>query len=87
MKYVEGRSLNDVIADGPVPRSEAVQWVIQVADALDHARLTRGLVHRDIKPANILITHDGQACVTDFGLALKEADFGRGLKGAGTPPT
>ena len=55
-----------------------------VAEALHYAH-TRGLVHRDIKPANILIDTSRQAFVADFGLALKEEDFGKGGGLAGTP--
>ena len=55
-----------------------------IAEALHYAH-TRGLVHRDIKPANILIDASGKPCVADFGLALKDEDFGKGGGLAGTP--
>jgi hypothetical protein len=58
--------------------------VAVVADALHHAR-TRGLVHRDIKPANILIDLQGQPWVADFGLALRDDDWGKEDKLVGTP--
>ena len=59
-------------------------WLPPIADALHYAH-TRGLVHRDIKPANILIDASGKPCVADFGLALKDEDFGKGGGLAGTP--
>jgi hypothetical protein len=58
--------------------------VARVGEALHYAH-TRGLVHRDIKPANILIDASGKPCVADFGLALRDEDFGKGGGLAGTP--
>ena len=63
---------------------ESAGLVATVAEALHFAH-TRGLVHRDIKPANILIDASGNAFLADFGLALKEEDFGTGARIAGTP--
>ena len=63
---------------------DSAELVATVAEALHYAH-TRGLVHRDIKPANILIDASGKPCVADFGLALKDEDFGKGGGLAGTP--
>jgi HEAT repeat protein len=62
----------------------AAEIVARVAEALHHAH-QRGLVHRDVKPANILMEEGGIPVLTDFGLALREEDFGRGPAFAGTP--
>ena len=63
---------------------ESVELTRLVAEALHYAH-KKGLVHRDIKPANILIDTSGKPCVADFGLALKDEDFGKGARIAGTP--
>ncbi len=63
---------------------ESAELVATLADALHYAH-TRGVVHRDIKPANILVDASGQPSVADFGLALKDEDFGKGSGLAGTP--
>ena len=82
MSFVAGRSLQGVIRDeGPLPPHVARHWVGQVASALAYAH-GQGVVHRDIKPSNILIDHDGQALVADFGIA-KVADQ-EGLTRMGT---
>jgi hypothetical protein len=68
MELLEGESLKDRIARGPVPKSTAVEWSIQTADALEAAH-AQGIVHRDIKPANLFITRRNQIKILDFGLA------------------
>ena len=68
MQYVEGRTLADVLADGPLPVAEAVRVVGDVLSALAYAH-AGGVVHRDIKPANVMVAADGQVKVVDFGIA------------------
>jgi eukaryotic-like serine/threonine-protein kinase len=68
MELVEGPTLADRIADGPLPIDEALPIAAQIADALEAAH-ERGIVHRDLKPANIKVRHDGTVKVLDFGLA------------------
>jgi serine/threonine-protein kinase len=68
MEYVEGRSLQEQLAAGPLSIDCVADYTIQIADALEHAHC-KGILHRDIKPANIMVTPEGRAKLLDFGLA------------------
>jgi eukaryotic-like serine/threonine-protein kinase len=68
MELVEGETLADRIARGPVPVNEALAIAKQIAEALDAAH-EQGIIHRDLKPANIKLRDDGTVKVLDFGLA------------------
>lgn len=68
MPFVAGETLHDRLLRKRVTDAEASRWIDQVADALDFAH-QHGIIHRDIKPSNILIRDDGDALLTDFGLA------------------
>src|SRR5882724_904581 len=68
LALVEGPTLADQIALGPLPLDEALSISKQIIDALEYAH-DRGVVHRDLKPANIKITPEGVVKVLDFGLA------------------
>src|SRR4051812_24910977 len=73
LEFVDGPTLAERIADGPLPPDETVSIAKQICDALDAAH-EHGVVHRDLKPANIKIRTDGTVKVLDFGLA-KAADM------------
>jgi eukaryotic-like serine/threonine-protein kinase len=68
MEYIDGQSLAERIAKGPVDVPSAVRLVATVARAVEHLH-QQGIIHRDLKPSNILLDSDGQPYVTDFGLA------------------
>ncbi len=70
MGLVEGRSLAQGLADGPLPPHHAAALMAEVAAAIEYAH-SRGVIHRDLKPGNILLDQDGRPRVTDFGLAKK----------------
>ena len=76
MELVDGATLADRIAQGPVPLDEALPIAQQVAEALEAAH-DQGIIHRDLKPANIKLRPDGTVKVLDFGLA-KLAEPGAG---------
>jgi WD40 repeat protein/tRNA A-37 threonylcarbamoyl transferase component Bud32 len=81
MGFVEGQSLSQRLADGPLPPREAAALMLKVAEAIDYAH-QRGVIHRDLKPGNILIDAKGHPRVTDFGLA-KRLQSDSGLTGSG----
>jgi serine/threonine protein kinase len=68
MEFVEGRTLRQVMANGPVDERTVLNIASQVASALTSAHKA-GMVHRDIKPENIMVREDGLVKVLDFGLA------------------
>ena len=87
MKFVEGRSLEHIVrSSGPLPIRTVRGLLWMVGNALAYAH-RRGVVHRDVKPANILIDEDGNAVVTDFGIAklvVRENGVPRASRGGET---
>src|ERR1700694_5033279 len=67
MEYLEGETLAQRLMKGPLPLEQALQYAIEIADALDKAH-RKGVTHRDLKPGNIMLTKSGTKLL-DFGLA------------------
>lgn len=67
MEYIEGETLADVLKKGALPLDKALEYAMQIADALDKAHRA-GIVHRDLKPGNVMLTKSGVKLL-DFGLA------------------
>ena len=82
MELVDGPTLAEWIAQGPIPISDALPIAKQIAEALDAAH-DQGIIHRDLKPANVKVREDGTVKVLDFGLARLVAPDASGA-GAGT---
>lgn len=68
MKLVEGGTLADILRKGQLPLEHVGGWLHQIASALDYAHVKK-VIHRDLKPTNILLDKEGNAYLTDFGIA------------------
>ncbi len=72
MEYLEGETLAQRLAKGPLPLQQVLQYAIEISDALDKAH-RKGITHRDLKPGNIMLTKSGTKLL-DFGLAKLAQD-------------
>jgi len=81
MEYAEGRTLTQLIHDGPMPAPRVLGLARQLCDGLHHAH-EHGLIHRDLKPDNVIVERDrhGEEAprILDFGIAIALADFSAG---------
>ena len=87
MQFVEGETLAERVAHGPMPPREAAKLIAEVARAVEFAH-QEGILHRDLKPSNIMITPDQTPIVMDFGLAKRvgaDMDMTRSGMVVGTP--
>lgn len=82
-QYIDGCDLANKVKRTPFTVTASADLVVALAEALDHAH-SKGVVHRDVKPANILIDTLGRPYLADFGIALREADYGTGYTMLGT---
>ncbi len=81
LEYVEGETLKDVIRrEGPLEIPQAIAYAIEIARALGAAHEQR-IVHRDVKPQNVLISAEGGAKITDFGIARSLTEEGLTVAG------
>ncbi len=80
MRFLRGGSLEDLLRDGPLEPARAAAILDQIAGALAAAH-RQGIVHRDVKPGNVLLDEEGNAYLTDFGVAL---DAGSPERSSGT---
>lgn len=70
MEFVDGRTLRDMAAEGPLPQAQVLAMLLQVADAMAEAHAAH-LIHGDLKPSNLMLDTSGAVRILDFGLASR----------------
>jgi len=81
MPYIVGKTLRELLEEGPLPIERALGYAIDIAEALEEAH-RQGIVHRDIKPSNVIVDERDRAIVLDFGLAKRVRWEGQGADDA-----
>ena len=81
MEYVEGKTLREMISEGPISTKQLLQLATQIAEGLAKAH-SAGIIHRDLKPANLMVSIDGYVKILDFGLAKLLPQAGVDSEGA-----
>ena len=84
MEYISGRTLQQLLAESPVPWPRACAWAADLAHALGRAHQA-GIIHGDVKPANIMVTEDGHVKLSDFGIARFATQVSGSGRIMGTP--
>jgi serine/threonine protein kinase len=84
MEYINGRTLQQVLSESPIPWPRACSWAADLATALGRAH-TAGIIHGDVKPANIMITEEGEVKLSDFGIARFATQVSGSGRIMGTP--
>jgi serine/threonine protein kinase len=84
MEYINGRTLQQVLSDCPVPWPRACSWAADLAAALGRAHQS-GIIHGDVKPANIMVTEEGEIKLSDFGIARFATQVSGSGRIMGTP--
>lgn len=82
-KFIEGSDLSLKLKQSSFDVVTTAELIACIGDALNFAHL-HGVFHRDVKPANIIVDKNGKPYLTDFGLAIRDKDYGKGLAFAGT---